>query len=407
MTVRIGHYGDYYKHPIVSSHGTWAASAERGRSSGVILWNMASGAIVESWDVYHVFGLAFTSENGYLVICSQDGLIFRDPNHSCDVVGQIDVAYKVDHCSWSPENAFCALSGRLFKGAEVYCVGVYSTATAEEIAYYEMSMPLAFHEHTYPIFSNDCDRLLLTQQYYKHTHPDYTEEMSISWIWDIHRTTSPRRLLNHGVFVDCSMFNPADSAQIFLLLRNGTIQVRNIASGIALTNVVLTPIDDYPYSAKMLCSPNGIHVMIKYSPDQDFRLCNTKTGVVLGTLQGVHVSWLVFSPDGRYILSRSHDSAARLWDLYTGRPVLSLEAHIDWIEDASFSPDGKYVATGYEDGTVRLWKVEDGACLAILTEKTSRICRHGLAFSSNGEFLMSLRANGTVHMRHLHDIICR
>ena len=87
---------------------------------------------------------------------------------------------------------------------------------------------------------------------------------------------------------------------------------------------------------------------------------------------------------------------------FFGRPEIHSH-HIDWVEEASFSPDSKYIATGYADGTVRLWKVEDGACLAILTEHTS--CVHRLVFSANGECLFSIGVNGAVYIRHLHDIL--
>lgn len=371
----------------------------------MILWDMKSGAIVESWTVDTVVrGLTFASENGYLAICSQCGVTFRDPNNSCITVAHIDVAYNVQHCSWSPNTAFCALIGTQSPESDIFCIGVYSMTTTETIVYHEFSMP-PLREYGRPTFSHDCQRLLLTQQSYEHADPDLTAE-AISWIWDIHSRTPPRKLLTHGVLVEGYMFNPTDSGQVYLIMRNGTIQVRNIASGVVLASVVLTHVNDLPYSSKILRSPNGIHIIIEYSLAKEFRLCNMKTGAVFDPLQGVDVSgfsWMVFSPDGRRILSRSQDSAAKLWDPYTGRHVLSLEAHIDWVEEASFSPDSRYIATGYTDGTVRLWKVEDGACLAILTEHTS--CVHRLVFSANGEFLISIGVNGAVYIRHLHDIL--
>ncbi|HEY9631854.1 MAG TPA: AAA-like domain-containing protein [Coleofasciculaceae cyanobacterium] len=60
-----------------------------------------------------------------------------------------------------------------------------------------------------------------------------------------------------------------------------------------------------------------------------------------------------FSPDGKYLVTGSSDSIARLWDL-SGNQITELTGHQGWIWSASFSPNGYYLAIP-SDETVKLW----------------------------------------------------
>jgi WD40 repeat protein len=68
------------------------------------------------------------------------------------------------------------------------------------------------------------------------------------------------------------------------------------------------------------------------------------------------VSSVAFSSDGRYVLTGSHDSTARLWDAATGEEVRQFVGHTNGVTSVAFSPDGRYVLTGSWDGTARLWE---------------------------------------------------
>jgi WD40 repeat protein len=46
-----------------------------------------------------------------------------------------------------------------------------------------------------------------------------------------------------------------------------------------------------------------------------------------------------------------------LWDVVTGRLMVSLKGHEGKVMCLAFSPDGTRLATGSHDRTVRLWDV--------------------------------------------------
>ncbi|TET32452.1 MAG: hypothetical protein E3J72_19510 [Planctomycetota bacterium] len=69
---------------------------------------------------------------------------------------------------------------------------------------------------------------------------------------------------------------------------------------------------------------------------------------------------VVFSPDGKFIVSASYDKTARVWDTATGKDVRRFEGGGEKFYDAVFSPDGKAVAGTMGDNTVRIFNVLSG-----------------------------------------------
>ena len=103
------------------------------------------------------------------------------------------------------------------------------------------------------------------------------------------------------------------------------------------------------------------------------------------------------SPDGRRAVTGGRDGAVRIWDLRSGRPVWTVEAHPGaWVSGASLSPDGRQVASAGDDGVVAIWDVET---------KEKRVVAHlgrddatGVGFSPDGERLILPRLDGTVRI---------
>jgi WD40 repeat protein len=81
---------------------------------------------------------------------------------------------------------------------------------------------------------------------------------------------------------------------------------------------------------------------------------------------------VVFSPDGKRILTGGGDTFMRLWDPDTGEQIRTFR-HPTTVWDVAISPDGKTALSGCGDGLTRLWDLESDKVLQTLeTHKKGR-----------------------------------
>ena len=72
------------------------------------------------------------------------------------------------------------------------------------------------------------------------------------------------------------------------------------------------------------------------------------------------VGQVALSRDGTKLLSAGTDREPRVWDLATGRLILTLPRHPSWVQGCDFSPAGDTIATGCRDGVVRVFNATTG-----------------------------------------------
>lgn len=68
------------------------------------------------------------------------------------------------------------------------------------------------------------------------------------------------------------------------------------------------------------------------------------------------------SPDRKYVML-GEKSAIKIWEIATGKCVSTLVGHTSVVYDCVFSPDGKYVVSTSHDTMVKLWDWKSGICL--------------------------------------------
>lgn len=86
---------------------------------------------------------------------------------------------------------------------------------------------------------------------------------------------------------------------------------------------------------------------------------STETWQDIVTLSTVNVTCLAFSPDGTRIAvgMRGRQPTVQIWDIATGKPIVTFTGHKRGIRSLAFSPDSSLLASGGNDGVIYLWDI--------------------------------------------------
>ena len=105
---------------------------------------------------------------------------------------------------------------------------------------------------------------------------------------------------------------------------------------------------------KTLDGHSGIVLSVAWSPDGSkiasqssggVKIWDVESGEVRRTFEGDSYS-ITWSPDGTKIASGSSDKTIKIWNVETGKCVLILEGHTDYVTSVSFNHDGTKIVSG-------------------------------------------------------------
>jgi WD40 repeat protein/serine/threonine protein kinase len=133
--------------------------------------------------------------------------------------------------------------------------------------------------------------------------------------------------------------------------------------------------------------------------DGNVNIWDAWTGNEMHTLRAHHkrVWALAFSPDGRFLATGGReDHLVKVWDVADGRLVHEFRNHTDGINALAFSPGGKRLGSASMDRTVRLWDLDSGKEVLTFDEHAQPLAPNGLAFCADGQRLTSVSVDGVV-----------
>lgn len=202
-------------------------------------------------------------------------------------------------------------------------------------------------------------------------------------IWDSSTGKCLRILKGHKGSINCAKYSK-DGEKIVSASSDSTIRIWNAKTGKLLKIL-------HGNASSALFSPDGKMLVTSYTFYQNefhssitvWDVINGKVKYVLKGLKCEDITPVVFSPNGKYILSGSSDSTIKLWELENGKLIKTFVGHHGGIESVAFSPDGKKIISTSYDLTLRIWDVHTGKILQGLVSNDEALLQNA-RFSPNG-----------------------
>lgn len=63
-----------------------------------------------------------------------------------------------------------------------------------------------------------------------------------------------------------------------------------------------------------------------------------------------------------YLASGSRDKTIKVWEAKSGRCLITLVGHDNWVNDIVFHPGGKFLISASDDKSLRVWDLSNGRC---------------------------------------------
>lgn len=145
---------------------------------------------------------------------------------------------------------------------------------------------------------------------------------------------------------------------------------------------------------------SGVDYFVIFSPDGKYIVASTRdsaiskasiivleTATLTETAQithGDYVTSLAFNHDGRYIISGSADGIVRVWATRTGYEFARV-AHDGYVKSVTFSRDGRYAISAGSDGIIHMWEASTKANLMLVNNISSDVTTN--SFSNDSKYI--------------------
>jgi WD40 repeat protein/serine/threonine protein kinase len=209
-------------------------------------------------------------------------------------------------------------------------------------------------------------------------------------IWDTTTGQQVFAFTGHNQVVMNACFIP-DGARVASASTDGIVKVWEAASGAEVFSRTGRVSD----TLGLAFSPDGKYLAWA-GADQCVKVCDAATGQERRSIrQRTAVLGIAFSPDSKRLASAGL-GMVNLWDLETGKLVVTFHLEGGWILDVAFSPDGRRMAATSSAGAVQVWDTADGGNTLLLRGHTGMAFQ--LSFSPDGRRLATWARNQEIRV---------
>ena len=249
-------------------------------------------------------------------------------------------------------------------------------------------------------------------------------------LWDVKTGKQLRTLTGHNDQINFLSFSPDGSTLISgsgdMTINFWDIDSRELKLKFAIQGVLSDKsIEKEKIKRTFFSSDKSI--LVTTGESRTIHLWDTTTGKIKYTFSDKNednketnyvggVENILFSPDGKSILSLVNDYQIRMWDIATGKRI-PFTGNTGYLTNASYSPDGKTLATVDYPGGIRIWDIMTGKLKRTISNFNPRDTSHNtkydtnyIAFTPNGEKAIISESNGTLSLwdigtKRLHTLI--
>ncbi|MCG5435389.1 nSTAND1 domain-containing NTPase [Micromonospora foliorum] len=361
-----GHTGDVYG-LAWSPDGTLLASTSHDRTA--VVWDFATGEqqTVLRGHTDFIEGLSWCPDGRRLATASGDQTIriwdVTDGRQLLLIRGHTDFVWDV---SWSPDGRSLA------SASSDRTVRIWDVSDAREVA------ALRGHEDAVWGVAWSPDGTALASASSDHT----------ARVWSIlPRGAERQAFTGHTGGVRAAAW-AADGSRVATASDDGSVRVWNVASGVGSTFTghagTVWGVAWAPDGQRLgSCSNDGSVQLWRPDSLQPYRRLDEET-----ICEG-----LMWAPDNTRIATACRDGTASIWNATTGRRLLQLRGHSDWVVRVAWSPSGRMIATTSDDRTARVWDSSTGEELAVLRGHHNWV--DGVAWSPDEQFVVTCSADWT------------
>lgn len=115
---------------------------------------------------------------------------------------------------------------------------------------------------------------------------------------------------------------------------------------------------------------------------------------------------IALSPDNRYLavggyFNSGHNERVRIYDYRSGKLLHVLKSHANVVLNVAFSPDGRYLVSGSHDKTVKVWDTATWKLYHTITTHTATVTGVGAFKRANDDYIASVSYDNTVSLYNL------